>query len=203
MPIPTPTQSRLLAFLRHYATTTSGESPSYRQIAAAMGWSSVNSVSRILDEMEREGWLQRSPGRNRSIRLTQEREFPRVPLAGIITAGHPINQVENPEWLEIPPYLAGHGENFALRVSGDSMRDDGILDGDIILVERRSVAENGEIVVALVDGCETTVKRFFLKEGVVTLNPANPTMAPLHYLASRVAIQGVVVGQMRSYRRGR
>lgn len=202
MPLPTPRHDRLLAFIRRHLASHDTP-PSYREMGEAMGWRSTNAVARALAELERAGTIQRTPGRNRSLRLLTGEGLPRVPLAGTIAAGKPIDAVETPEWLEVPPFLTGRGETFALRVQGDSMRDDGILDGDLILVERRSVAENGEIVVALVDGQEATVKRFALREGEVILTPANAAMAPLRYPAARVTIQGVVVGQMRSYRSGR
>lgn len=196
----TPKQTHLLRFLREYLENTD-EPPSYREIASAMGWSSVNSVARALSELEKQGHIRRSPRRNRSIRVLTEEGLPQVRMLGTIAAGRPITAVEDLEWLEVPPYLSGNGETFALRVSGESMRDDGILDGDIILVERRTVAETGEIVVALIDQEEATVKRFSLKDGVVVLKPANADMRPLSFEAGRVSILGVVVGQMRSYHR--
>ncbi|MBF0311435.1 MAG: transcriptional repressor LexA [Magnetococcales bacterium] len=196
----TPAQERLLRYVLQHQEVH-GKPPSYREMAEAMGWASVNSVARALEELERQGVIERVPGRNRSVRVVVDEGLPRVRLAGVIAAGRPIEATEQMEWLEVPPYLAGRGETFALRVSGDSMQDDGILDGDLILVERRSVAENGEIVVALLDGSEATVKRFSLQDAVVVLTPANATMQPMRFAAGRVAILGVVTGQMRSYRR--
>ncbi len=199
MPPLSPKQTRLLQFLQDHLEKTDTP-PSYREVAAAMNWASVNSAARALDELERLGYIRRSPGRGRSIRIVADDSLPQVRMLGIVAGGKPITAIETLEWLEVPPYLTGHGETFALKVAGDSMRDDGILDGDIILVERRSVAETGEIVVALIDQEEATVKRFFLRDGQVTLKPANTDMQPMHYEAHRLTILGVVVGQMRSYR---
>ncbi len=199
MPPLSPKQSRLLRFLQEHLQR-SDTPPSYREIAAAMEWASVNSVARALAELERLGHIRRHPGRGRSIRIIADESLPQVRMLGVVAGGKPITAIENLEWLEVPPFLIGRGETFALRVAGDSMRDDGILDDDIILVERRSVAENGEIVVALIDDEEATVKRFTLQRGQVTLTPANRELEPMHYGAERVSILGVVVGQMRSYR---
>ena len=190
---------KLLTFLGNHVDAH-GEAPTYREIAEAMGWASTNSVARAIDELEALGQVRRVPGRNRALQLVDQEAFPQVPLVGIIAAGAPITPFENVEWIEVPPFLMGTGETFAVRVKGDSMQEDGILDGDIVLVERRSMAENGEVVVALIDGEETTLKRFALKDGAVTLTPANAAMEPMYFPAARVSIQGVVVGQMRAYR---
>lgn len=194
-------QKKLLEFLES-RIAGQGESPSYREMAEAMGWASTNSVARAIDELEALGKVRRMPGKNRALQLVDQELFPQVPLVGVIAAGAPVTAFENVEWLEVPAALMGRGETFALRISGGSMQEDGILDGDIVLVEQRSVAENGEVVVALVDGEETTLKRFSLKNGIVTLTPANAAMEPMHFPAARVQIQGVLVGQMRSYRGG-
>ncbi|OIO57071.1 MAG: transcriptional repressor LexA [Alphaproteobacteria bacterium CG_4_10_14_0_2_um_filter_63_37] len=198
MPIPAPRQIKLLDFLRRQQSET-GQAPSYREIAEAMGWASTNAVSKALKELENEGLIRRLPGRNRAIQVMGGEHAGQVRLVGSIAAGRPIEAIENPDWIEIPPFMMGRSDTYALTVRGDSMCEDGILDGDIVLVESRSVAENGEIVVALIDREEATLKRFYIKGGQVTLIPANSTMAPMHYPADRVTIQGVVIGQMRSY----
>jgi repressor LexA len=169
-------------------------------MALEMGWKSTNSVARAIGELERMGHLRRAAGHSRALQLTKRNRFPQVSLVGIIAAGKPIMPFEDVEEVEVPPMLMGNGETFALRVKGDSMRDDGILEGDIVLVEKRAEARNGEVVVALIDGEETTLKQFSLKGDTVTLTPANTTMEPMRFMADRVTIQGVVVGQMRTYR---
>ena len=126
-----------------------------------------------------------------------------VPLAGTIVAGRPIEAVELPESIEVSTLLRGRRPCFALRVRGDSMIGDGILDGDIVIVERREEARSGEILVAVIDGAEATLKRLRTVDGppsAIELRPANPRMQALRYSPDRVRVTGVVTGQMRSYR---
>ena len=118
---------------------------------------------------------------------------------GEVAAGFPIEAIENPDMIEVPSDFIGAKETFVLKVRGDSMIDDGIRHGDLIIVESRKNAEPGQTVVALIDGVEATVKRFYPEGDTVLLQPANVTMAPLRYPAPRVTIQGVVVGLMRRY----
>ena len=122
-----------------------------------------------------------------------------LPLLGTVAAGRPIEALEVPETLDVPEALRGPGECFVLRVRGDSMIDAGILDGDWVVVESRTSARNGEMVVALVDGEEVTLKRIEQARGRCTLLPANPACEPMEYAPERISIQGVVVGQMRRY----
>jgi len=123
-----------------------------------------------------------------------------LPLVGKIAAGRPIEALPDSDEIDLSDFFMG-ANRFVLRVQGDSMVEDGILDGDMVVVEKRATATNGEIIVALIDGTDATLKRFQLNaDGSVTLRPANATLAPLRYSAQRVQIQGVVVGQMRSYR---
>jgi len=123
-----------------------------------------------------------------------------LPLLGRIAAGRPIEAVVDEERVEVPARLRTREDCFVLQVRGDSMVEDGILDGDWIVVEPRDQARNGEVVVALVDGAEATVKRLLQRPGEVVLIPGNSALAPMHFAPERVVIQGVVVGQMRSYR---
>ena len=121
-----------------------------------------------------------------------------VPLLGEVAAGRPLEPFEHPEPIEIPPSLLRGGENFALRVRGDSMIDDGIHDGDIVIVRRQSTAENGQTVVALVDG-EATIKKYFRRGQRVELLPANPQVPPIVVEWGDVLIRGVVVGLIRRF----
>jgi repressor LexA len=123
-----------------------------------------------------------------------------LPLLGYIAAGRPIEAIETPEAVEVPSSLCTNRPCYVLQVKGNSMIEDGILDGDWVVVERRDTALNNEIVVALVDGVEATLKRIVQRPGEVILNPANNAMEPIRYPPERVQIRGVVVGQMRSYR---
>jgi repressor LexA len=149
------------------------------------------------------GLVEPMDGKHRGVRLRPDPEVegPGVlPLLGRIAAGRPLEALEHPEAVEVPERLRGRGRCFVLEVRGDSMVEAGILDGDWIVVEARDQARNGEVVVALVDGAEATLKRIEQRPGRVVLHAANATMAPLEYPPERVQIQGVLVGQMRAYR---
>jgi len=180
-----------------------GYSPTLEEIGRKMGLSSVATVHKHLQNLEAKGLIRRNWNHSRSVELTGEAELRparRVPLHGLVAAGAPIEAVETPETIDVPRQLVGSRESFVLRVRGDSMIDDGIHDGDLIVVERRDRAEAGQMVVALIEGHEATVKRFY-PEGRrrVRLEPANAAMKPMRYPAGSVKIQGVVVGLMRRY----
>lgn len=140
-------------------------------------------------------------GKQRGVRLREppDHELPTLPLLGRIAAGRPIEALENPEELEVPAQLRGKGRCYVLQVRGDSMVDEGILDGDWVVIEQREHARNGEIVVALIDGEEATLKRIEQTPSACILHPANPALAPMRYPPERIQIRGVVKGQMRSY----
>lgn len=122
-----------------------------------------------------------------------------LPLLGAIAAGRPIEAIAGEESVSVPPSLRTGRPCYVLKVRGDSMVEDGILDGDMVVIERRDHAHNGEIVVALVDGEEATLKRILQRPDEVVLCPANSTMEAMRFAPERVSIQGVVVGQMRRY----
>jgi repressor LexA len=130
-----------------------------------------------------------------------ENDDEQLPLLGYIAAGRPIEAIEqtDQEWVKVPAWLRTQRPCYVLQVRGDSMIEEGILDGDHIVVENRTNARNGEIVVALVDGSDATLKRIEQKPGEVVLHPANSGMHAMHYSPDRIQIQGVLVGQMRSY----
>ena len=176
--------------------------PSLDELCRAMGVSSRGSMHKHVQGLIEGGLVEPMDGRHRSVRLRRETvEGPgRLPLLGRIAAGRPIEALENPEPVEVPERLRGGGRCYALEVRGDSMVEEGILDGDWIVVESRGHARNGEVVVALIDGEAATLKRIEQRPGVVVLHPANAALVPLEYSPDRVQIQGVLVGQMRSYR---
>jgi len=130
---------------------------------------------------------------------TRTRSSDRLPLAGRIAAGMPVETAETPETISLHD-VVGNRDVFALEVRGDSMRDEHIINGDYVLVERTKTARQGEIVVALVRGAETTLKRFYTEGSVVRLQPANLEMEPIYVPAGQVAIQGRVLGVLRKYR---
>jgi repressor LexA len=159
-------------------------------------------VHKHLQRLEEKGLIRRRARQSRALELVDDAPRPgvtRVPLLGRVAAGVPIEPVETHEDVALPDELLGRGETFALRVVGDSMKDDGILDGDVVVVERRDDAPNGATVVALVRG-EATVKRLRRARGRVHLLPANAAMEPIVAREDEVQIRGVVVGLLRRYR---
>ncbi len=183
--------------------TRNGYSPSFEEIARGMELKSLATVHKHISNLEKKGMLDRVHNRSRSIDLlppgSRTRSSMKLPLAGRIAAGLPVEQMENPETISLHD-VVGNRDVFALEVRGDSMRDEHIIDGDYVLVERTKTARQGEIVVALVHGSETTLKRFFPEGSVVRLQPANIEMDPIYVPAAHVAIQGRVLGVLRKYR---
>jgi repressor LexA len=178
-----------------------GYSPSMEEVARGVGLNSKATVHAHLRNLREKGFLKMSPGRARSIEpvisMAEVAALKETPLLGFVSAGKPIEAIENPETIFLPPELTGRGETFVLRVRGNSMINDHILDGDYVIVERRETADNGNTVVALIDGLEATIKRFHHDKNGVRLEPRNPKMAPLTFSPERVAIRGIVVGVLR------
>ncbi len=173
-----------------------GSAPTVREICSDLHISSTSTVHSDLKELCTRGLIEMIDGLNRTIRLPGEPAI-RVPLVGTVAAGTPILAVENIEQY-IPfgiPNMSDR-ELFALRVRGDSMKNAAILEGDIVFVEKRNTAENGQIVVAMLDD-EATVKRYFKENGHIRLQPENETLAPI--IAENVEILGIVVGLQRFY----
>lgn len=196
----TPAQERVYSFVKDYMQRH-GYSPSYEEIRTRLGFKSLNAVSKHLKQLEQRGYLL-SPWKNqkRALELLPLRTgTASLPFLGIVAAGIPIETIELPESIEVPESFLGNGDNFALRVRGDSMIEEGIRDGDILIITRQTRAENGQTVVALVRG-EATVKRFYQNGDEIELRPANSQMNPLHEPASDVEIVGPVVGLLRHYR---
>ena len=194
-------QKEIYEFIRDYIARK-GEAPTYQEIGRALRIRSTNAVAKHLKTLETKGYLQ-SPWGNRKRALTlAEHGSPSLtlPLLGTVAAGKPIEPIEGSEKIEIPRSLLGGGENFALKVRGDSMIDDGIRDGDVVIVKRQATAANGQTVVALVDG-EATVKRFYRHGRRVELRPANPALTPvfLEEGAAECEIRGVVIGLIRKF----
>ena len=175
--------------------------PTLDQLCDALGLSSRGSMHLQVKALIDADLVEPMNGKQRGVRLKEpvKRVPTQLPLLGTIVAGQPIEAIEVPERIEVPAHLRSNGDCFVLRVKGDSMIEDGILDGDWVVVERREHARNGEIVVALIDGWEATLKRIYQQPGKVVLAPANGEMEPITVPPERVQIQGVVVSQMRSY----
>ena len=174
--------------------------PTHDELCRALGLSSRGSLHKHIQALIQAGLVQPLDGMHRGIRLVEEGESqPGIPLLGTIAAGQPIQAVPQPETLQVPEELLGSRPCYALRVRGDSMIEAGILDGDYVVIEQRDSARNGEIVVALIDNDEVTLKRIEQTRGTVILHPANADMRPLTYPPDAVQIQGVLKGLLRSY----
>lgn len=200
MPL-TPHQRNVFDFVRQFIEERN-ESPTIAEIGAHFQLRSPSTVHHLLTALEREGLIRRIPNAGRGIELVGVAEDPsecEVPLLGVIAAGRPIEAVLDQETVMIPAAMLGRSRTFALRVRGDSMIEDHICSGDIIIVESRPTAENGKTVVALVDGSEATVKRFQRDGAMVRLIPANAAYDPIVVPADRVTIQGIVIGLLRRF----
>jgi repressor LexA len=209
-PMVTERQRAILDYLREFVDEH-GYPPTVREIGEAVGLRSPSTVHAHLAQLERAGLLRRDPTKPRALELTDRRrdavaaaEAPadvhRLPLVGEIAAGGPLLADENVEdYVAVPEPLAKGGEEFLLRVKGDSMVNAGILEGDYVVVQRRQDARNGEIVVALAgedeSADEATVKRFFREDGRVRLQPENDALEPIY--AAHVQVLGKVIGVFR------
>ena len=191
-------QKEILDFIRAYRADQ-GISPTQREIREKFRLSSFGTVQKHLKRLEEKGALSRQWNRSRGISPADERPSSRgVPLLGTVAAGRPIEPFPDEETIEVPASLLGKGEHFVLRVRGDSMIEDGIRDGDYVIVARRQSAQNGQTVVALVRG-EATLKRYYAEGSRIRLQPANALMKPLTVEARDVTLQGVVTGLIRAY----
>jgi repressor LexA len=177
-----------------------GRPPTYRDIAQRLGYDAVGTVQDHIRALLRKGYLQKDEGLSRGLRLSSQKGAQEIPLLGSVPAGNPIEAIQDARGsVAIPGSL--RGDLFALRITGESMIEAGILDGDVVIVRKQSHAENGEIVVAMIDG-EATVKYLEKKAGQVRLLPANPRFQPIEIpLHSRASdfIQGKVLGVQRFY----
>jgi len=184
-----------------------GYSPSLEEIAAAFGLSSVATVHKHVKHLVDKGYLRKAWNRSRSVEPVPEEkivESVHLPILGTVAAGRPIEAIEpdaaSAEQLAVPAEMVpGSKDHYVLRVRGDSMIDDQICDGDLVVIESRQEARNGETVVALVDGAEATLKRFYKNGSQVKLVPANETMSPMEFHASQIEIRGIVRGLIRQY----
>jgi len=194
-------QKEVLDFIASF-TQRNGYSPSYEEIAHGLGLRSLATVHKHITNLHNKGLLQRAHNRSRSIDVlppkAKAKPGERLPLAGRIAAGLPIEAVETSESISLGD-IVGNRDVFALQVRGESMRDEHIVDGDYVFVERTPTAHEGDIVVALVRGAETTLKRYYLEGATVRLQPSNAEMDPIYVPASQVAIQGRVLGVLRRY----
>lgn len=202
-------QKEVLDFILRFLEEN-GYSPSYEEVAGGLGLASLATVHKHISALEAKGYLRRGFNQSRSLEVSpkyveevrRQRAAIRyeVPLAGRIAAGVPVEAYQGTETLNFADFV-GHRDTFALQVRGESMIDDHILDGDYVLIERTKEVADGDVVVALVDGAETTLKRYYREPGgMVRLQPANAAMAPIYLPAERVQIQGRLLAVLRKYR---
>jgi repressor LexA len=194
-------QRQILDYVQSFIDAE-GYSPSFEEIAANFGYSSLATVHEHLSNLETKGYLRKNYNKSRSLELVaaQGALAEELPLLGSVAAGLPIEAIEEQETLAVPHDMLRNGSNYVLRVKGDSMVEEQIRDGDYIVVNSRQTAENGEMVVALVGGDSATVKKFYReKDGMIRLQPANFTMEPMYFPAEEVQIQGIVIAVIRKY----
>ena len=177
--------------------------PTIAEIGKQFQMTSSASVHSILSALEREGLIKRIPNVSRGIEIvkleTAEADY-EIPLLGLVAAGQPIEAILTHETVSAPKNMIGRGRMFALRVRGDSMIDENIQDNDIIIVSSQQTAENGQMVVALIDGNYATVKKFYRESDFIRLEPANPQFKPIFIKTpGRLQLQGVVRGLIRNY----
>ena len=211
-------QHELLLFIDK-RLTQSGISPSFDEMREALDLKSKSGVHRLISALEERGFIRRLPNRARALDVVTlpdlrpsatvtplrpvspapANDTMEIPLHGKIAAGTPIEALQGTESFAVPPALLGAGEHYALEVSGDSMVDEGILDGDFALIRKVDTARDGEIVVALIDNEEATLKTFRREGSMVRLDPANRNYEPQRYDPRRVQIQGKLAGLIRRY----
>ena len=201
----TPKQKKVLEFIEEYSRENT-YAPSQKEIAEYFGYASLGTVQNYLVRLERQGYLKKSWNAKRSMQVIPTLELgtqsTTISLLGRVAAGRPIEAIENNDTLDVPSsMLLGSGDHFALKVVGDSMEEEGIIEDDFIIVQQQVRATNGQTVVALIDN-ETTVKKFYRKNGNIELHPANVNYQPI-ILKEREGmdfkILGIVVGVIRKY----
>ena len=196
-------QEEILTYIKEYMVSH-GYPPTVREIGKDLGVSSPATIHSHLSKLVEKGFIKKDGSKNRAIELLVENEYDvkdeevtKVPLLGQITAGSPIEAIEMPnEFFSLPSYLLPKGkEVFTLKVSGESMINAGIFDGDVVIVERRNHAHNGEIIVAMTDENEVTLKTFYKEKDHIRLQPENDTMEPI--ILSNITILGKAIGLYR------
>jgi repressor LexA len=214
-------QHELLTFINERLGDT-GVSPSFEEMKDALDLKSKSGVHRLISALEERGFIRRLPNRARALEITKmpdvkgtpagapapapalpqpanSNDIVELPLHGRIAAGTPIEALQGTDTLPVPAALLGPGEHYALQVAGDSMVDEGILDGDFALIRKTDAARDGEIVVALIDNEEATLKTFRREGSMIRLDPANRRYDPQRYRPDQVQVQGRLAGLLRRY----
>jgi len=193
-------QKEIYNFIKDYIKKR-GIAPSYEEIKKEFGFKSLGTVFEHLKTLEKKGYIQK--GNYNQKRAIQIADFGKksatIPLVGIVAAGNPLEVYETIDYIDVPEEMLGKGENVALKVKGNSMIDSGIFDGDIVIVKRQSTAENGQIVVAIIDG-EVTIKKIYFHKDTIELRASNPKVKPIFVTSDKdFQIYGVLVGLYRKF----
>ena len=200
----TPKQRTVLDFIRRFFAEW-GYAPTIAEICDGLGLASTATVHKHLKTLVEKGHIDSLPGRSRGLSVKPHTVVSArsvdVPLLGRVTAGQPIQINEVPETISLPESMIGRGETFVLEVRGESMIDEAIKDGDLVIVEKRNSANTGDMVIACIENEEVTLKRIYREGGRVRLQPSNPVMPPIIVENCDVTVKGIVVGVMRKYRR--
>ncbi|HNW09862.1 MAG TPA: transcriptional repressor LexA [Candidatus Rifleibacterium sp.] len=200
----TPKQRTVLDFIRRFFAEW-GYAPTIAEIRDGLGLASTATVHKHLKTLVEKGHIDSLPGRSRGLSVKPHTVVSArsvdVPLLGRVTAGQPIQINEVPETISLPESMIGRGETFVLEVRGESMIDEAIKDGDLVIVEKRNSANNGDMVIACIENEEVTLKRIYREGGRVRLQPSNPVMPPIIVENCDVTVKGIVIGVMRKYRR--
>ncbi len=194
-------QKEILDYVRGYLDEQ-GYAPTLQEIGVQFGLSSPATVYKHVEQLVQKGYLRKAAHQGRGLQLVDPEPIRtvEVPLLGQVAAGRPIEAIAEPEMINLPPDFVGRKPTYVLRVRGNSMIDEQIRDGDYVIVEDRTTADNGETVIALLGNEEVTLKKYYREGPNIRLQPANPAMEPVVIDESQVRVQGVVIGVMRRYR---
>ena len=196
-------QREILTYLDSYSGER-GYAPSFEEIASHFNYNSLATVHEHLTKLERKGYIKRAYNESRGIEVLPSDVTPRamsLPLLGTVAAGLPLEAIQTPESIGVPEdFVRRGGNHYVLRVRGNSMIDEQIRDGDFVIVNEKRSADNGEMVIALIDGTSATVKKFYReRDGRIRLQPANEAMTPIYVHEDDISIQGIVVGVLRRF----
>ncbi|MDD5433098.1 MAG: transcriptional repressor LexA [Candidatus Pacebacteria bacterium] len=190
-------QKNILNYIQIYFDKK-GYSPSHEEIRKRFKLASVSTVNHYMQVLQEKGYITREKNIARAVKIGKQEGVVSVPFKGYIAAGEPIEAIEEYETTTVPKNMvASSGEHFALGVKGNSMIDEGIFDGDTVIIRKQNTVENGETAVALINGNEVTLKKIFKEKNRIRLQPANPSLKPLY--VKRIIIQGKVVSVLRSF----
>ncbi len=189
-------QKKVLDYIQEYAQKK-GFNPSHDEMRKHLKLSSVSTVSHYMKILQKKGYIKREKNIARSAEVKKKESLISIPFKGYIAAGQPIEAIEEFETITVPSNLVSSGEHFALGVKGDSMIDEGIFDGDTVVIRKQHTVEDGETAVALINGNEVTLKKIYKEKNRIRLQPANPNLKPL--FVKSVIIQGKVISTFRNF----